>query len=351
MSFLTAFYVGFRMPGLWSINYYIPSYIDGFGRRSLLGTLLYPLGGLRFDYHFIASLQAVVLAALLAVVAVGAIRAGLRGKLVLIAFMFAPTGGYLFMEIGYVEQLLLLMLLAALAIEDSRVGLLIMAAALFVHEVAAFTIIPLYLARFVQRERYGTAVVQGAILVAIFGAIYLMLQTTPDPVIAAFLAKLQASAAYPVRKDYYDVFSNQFTGERAQNYYEWANLPHIVIVLAIASAAAASFVRRIERRRSLVTAACMFVACAAPLMLGFLGWDTERWLFLSTVSSCLAVTLLARAPAIGVGAIAGLLALWTVSGTMHYFDGAVARPVFPLSGPSAFFTHGLPSLIGVIPPL
>jgi hypothetical protein len=351
VSFLTAFYVGFRMPNLWSINYYIPSYLDGFGRRSLLGTLLYPLGTLRFDYHFIASVQAIVLAALLAALAAGAIRAGLRGKLVLIAFMVAPTGGYLFMEIGYVEQLLLLMLLAALAIKDSRMGLLIMAASLFVHEVAAFTIIPLYLARFVQKERYGTAVVQGAILVGVFGAIYLVLQTTPDAVIAAFLAKLQANAGYPVRKDYYDVFSNQFTGERAQNYYERANLPHVVIVLAIASAAAASFVRRIELRRSLVTAACMFVACAAPLMLGFLGWDTERWLFLSTVSSCLAVAWLARAPAIGVVAIAGLLALWTVSGTMHYFDGAVARPVFPLSGPSAFFTHGLPSSFGVVPSL
>jgi hypothetical protein len=296
-------------------------------------------------------LQAVVLAALLAVVAAGAIRAGLRGKLVLMAFMFAPTGGYLFMEIGYVEQLLLLMLLAALAIEDTRVGLLIMAASLFLHEVAAFTIIPLYLARFVQTERYGTAVVQGAILVGVFGAIYLLLQTTPDPVITAFLAKLQASAAYPVRKDYYDVFSNQFTGERAQNYYERANLPHIVIVLGIASAAAACFVRRIELRTSLVAAACIFVACAAPLILGFLGWDTERWFFLSTVSSCLAVAWLARAPAIGVGAITGLLALWTVFGTMHYFDGVVARPVFPLSGPYAFFTHGLRSSIGVIPQL
>ena len=59
-----AFYVGFRVPNLWSVNYYIPSVFDGFWRRSLLGTLLYPFGALRFDYRFLASLQMLALLAL-----------------------------------------------------------------------------------------------------------------------------------------------------------------------------------------------------------------------------------------------------------------------------------------------
>jgi len=44
-----ALYVGFRLPSLWSVNYYIPSIFDGFWRRSLLGTLLYPAGADAFS--------------------------------------------------------------------------------------------------------------------------------------------------------------------------------------------------------------------------------------------------------------------------------------------------------------
>ena len=58
LALLLALYVGLRLPNLWSLNYYIPGAFDGFWRRGLLGTVLYPLGALRFSYWFIAGLQA-----------------------------------------------------------------------------------------------------------------------------------------------------------------------------------------------------------------------------------------------------------------------------------------------------
>src|SRR5262245_7372899 len=122
-----ALYVGFRAPGLWSVNYYIPSAFDGFWRRSLLGSLLYPLGTLRFDYRFVASVQALVLLSLVALLVVHAWRSDLRIKLLAILFLVGPAGGYLFHEVGYVEQLLYLMLVAALALEDKRFGVGLMA--------------------------------------------------------------------------------------------------------------------------------------------------------------------------------------------------------------------------------
>ena len=47
-------------------------------------------------------------------------RSDLRIKLLTILFLVGPTGGYLFHEVGYVEQVLYLMLAAALALADKR---------------------------------------------------------------------------------------------------------------------------------------------------------------------------------------------------------------------------------------
>src|SRR5437763_6149199 len=93
LSLVTALYVGSRLPNLWSVNYYIPSVFDGFWRRSLLGTLLYPLGALRFDYRLLASVQALVLLILVALMIVHALRSDLRIKLLTLLFLVGPMGG------------------------------------------------------------------------------------------------------------------------------------------------------------------------------------------------------------------------------------------------------------------
>ncbi len=60
-----AFCRGFYMPAKWSLNYWQINFFDGFGRRALLGTLLYPFWDLRLHYHFIAAIQITTSAALL----------------------------------------------------------------------------------------------------------------------------------------------------------------------------------------------------------------------------------------------------------------------------------------------
>jgi len=176
LCLVIALYVGFRLPNRWSVNYYIPSVFDGFWRRSLLGTLLYPFGALRFDYHFVAAVQALVLLVLVALLMAHALRSGLRIKLLTMLFLIGPAGGYLFHEVGYVEQLLYLMLLAALAFSDKRLSFVLMALSLFVHEMAAFTVIPIYLASLVVARRTRTAILHGPMLVAVFAVIYLFFQ-------------------------------------------------------------------------------------------------------------------------------------------------------------------------------
>ena len=146
LGLLVAVYVGFRMPNLWSLNYYIPSGFEGIWRRGLIGALLHPVGNLRFDYHFVAALQGAVLLAVVVLLVRHALRSDWRIKTLTILFLLAPTGGYLFHEVGYIEQLLYLVLLGALAFEDRRHTVLVLAVTLFIHEMAALTIIPLYLA-------------------------------------------------------------------------------------------------------------------------------------------------------------------------------------------------------------
>jgi hypothetical protein len=320
-----ALYVGFRLPSLWSVNYYIPSVFDGFWRRSLLGMLLYPLGALRFDYRFLAGLQALVLLALLALLIVHAWRSDLRIKLLTILFLVAPTGGYLFHEVGYVEQVLYLMLAASLALAYKPLGLLLMALALFVHEMAAFTVIPLWLAALVVEGRVRTAVLHGVLLLAVFALIYVFFQTVDSAHIDRLMQAIKDTAGYTPRADYYDVFRHQLTGPAPKNYFAGADWYRLATAFALAAVAAAAF-----RWKGAFTALCVLVACLAPLAMGFLGWDTSRFTFLSLSASFFVLVAFRHAASRAIiGAAAALLLAFALFGHFIYFDDYQPRSLWP----------------------
>ncbi len=341
LCLVLALYVGFRTPNLWSVNYYIPSVFDGFWRRSLLGTLLYPAGALRFDYHFVAALQTLVLLALVALLMAHAFRSDLRIKLLTILFLIGPTGGYLFHEVGYVEQFLYLILLAGLALADKRLSLVLMALSLFVHEMAAFTIIPIYLASLVAEERYRTAIAHGLVLLAVFAGIYLFFQTAAPADIERLMAAIKAHAGYAPRADYYDVFRHQLTGPKPQNYFAVTDWYRLATVIAIAVLTAAAFVRK-----SVVTAVCVLAACLAPLLMGFLAWDTSRFTFLSlSASFFVLITFKDAASAVISSAVSALLLAFALFGYFVYFDDYQPRPLLPYPKLVSFLTNDLPAEI------
>jgi hypothetical protein len=345
LSLVIALYVGFRAPNLWSVNYYIPSIFVGFWRRSLLGTLLYPIGALRFDYHFLATIQALVLLALVALVMAHALRSGLRIKLLTMLFLIGPAGGYLFHEVGYVEQVLYLMLLAALALSDKRQSLVLMALALFVHEMAAFTIIPLYLAALVVGDRYRTAILHGLVLLAVFAVIYLFFQAADPANIERLMQAIKAHVGYTPRADYYDVFRHKLTGPKPQNYFAVTDWYRLATVIAIALLTAAAFVRQ-----SIVAAACVLAACLAPLLMGFLGWDTSRFTFLSLSASLFVLILFKDAASVVVSAaVSALLLGFALFGYFVYFDDYQPRPLLPYPKLVGFLTNDLPAEIRKMP--
>jgi hypothetical protein len=342
LSLVIALYVGFRAPNLWSVNYYIPSVFDGFWRRSLLGTLLYPVGALRFDFHFVAVVQALVLLALVALLMAHALRSRLLIKVLTMLFLIGPAGGYLFHEVGYVEQVLYLMLLAALAFSDKRQSLMLMA--LFAHEMAAFTVIPLYLAWLVVAERYRTALLHGVLLLAVFAVIYLFFQTADPASIERLMQAIKAHVGYTPRADYYDIFRHKLTGPRPQNYFAVTDWYRLVTAMALAVVAGAGFARK-----SALASTCVLVACLAPLAMGLLGWDTSRFTFLSISASFFVLIAFKAASTRLFGFAAALLLAFALCGYFVYFDDYQPRPLLPYPKLVGFLTNDLPAEIRKLP--
>ena len=149
LGILLAAYTGFRMPNLWSVTLLSVSITDGFHRRFLVGTLLRPIAESRnFTYFFYAAVAFAILVALLTVITAAALRSQLLSqRFLVIAWLLLPTGGFLFNEVGYLDQLVYLLLFASLFVLKRSywwVAPVLMTLAVLSHEVSLITAIPIY---------------------------------------------------------------------------------------------------------------------------------------------------------------------------------------------------------------
>lgn len=340
IAYFYAFVTGFRMPNLWSVNYFIPSIFDGFYRRSLLGTLLQPFGDLKFNYYFIVSIQTSIFLLLNYLIIKHSIKHD-RFKWMFAFFILAPTGGYLFHEIGYVDQLLVLILMAAIYVKKPVISNLLLVASLFIHEMALFFTIPLYLAsRIYQGEKAAHIAVTAALCLAFFALIYFFFQTSKTADIVAFVERLENAAKYPVRVDYYTIYLHELTGERQQIYYNKREALNIFILLPLFLLVGAVFSRRATSRGGKLFLACAGAgAAASPLLLGLFGSDTSRWIFLS-VSAATFSMYLAREhlTALDVKIWAFILVVFLLFSELIYFDEYSPRQRIE-NGLPHFFLH------------
>lgn len=323
VAYLYAFVTSFRMPNLWSINYFMPSVFDGFYRRSLPGSVLYVFGDLRFNYYFIASIQIAIFLTL-NYLFVKASFAHHHFKWIFAFFILAPTGGYLFHEIGYVDQLLFLVLIVAIYSNHALAGGILLVASLFIHEMALFFTVPLYLAYQIYSGEKPVRILATALTsLACFAFIYLFLQTARMADVASFIGKLQEAANWSVRKDYYEVFLNEFTGNRQRLYFGERDLVNFLLVSPIFALAAYVFSKKARSAPHAIALACVGAGAAlSPLLLGFFGWDTSRWIFLS-VSSAMFCLYIAREHLTEtcVKIASYTLIVFTLFGVFEYFDG------------------------------
>jgi len=328
LAYALAFTNGFRMPNLWSINYFLPSMFEGFYRRSLLGTLLFPLGELRFNYYTIASIQGAIFISLNIALVYQSLKAQSPSRWLWPLFLLSPAGGYFFHEIGYVDQVLYLLLLLAMSMQSGARASVLMISSLFIHEMALFTTLPVYLAwSLYQGKSVRSLIKVGGLALIVFGVIYFFLQTSSSASIIQFLEQATRLSNYVVRADYYDVFKMSFVGGIYQVPYmprEIINHLLLIPLWGIAGWCFAQQGKNVSEKTQLFTIGSL--ASFSPILLGIFGWDYSRWLFLSMASSALCL-FIARAHLswkILLMLAILLLALPTV-GFLDYFDRFTPR--------------------------
>ena len=283
---------GFYMPSMWSVNYWLPSFFDGFGRRALLGTLLYPFGDWRHHYHFVASIQILTCTALIALILAKLLmwqKNNTRGNFLvnvfLCGFFLSDFGAFFWSTTGYIDYALYLAIFLALLAPNSAARILLSTSTIWMHEAAAFTCLPLYFAiECLYFRRAKTAFATLAASLISFIVIFIFFKT-PDPgVIENYKTGFLAHLNYRPRTDYFEqVFAKDSTTFYfvAASHYKYAMIDYALFSLLLASMLAWLLTRSasFSWQGSILAWACS----VSPLVLGFLAYDTNRWIFLTIV--------------------------------------------------------------------
>lgn len=307
---LCSFFVAVNPPALWSINYYLPSFFDGFHRRALLGTLLSVFGDYRFNYYFIASLQGLVLLSLSYILSQKAVNAVAPVKWVLGVYLISNFGIPFWTLVGTADQILYLLLLYSLRLPN-RQAVALMAFTPLIHEMAVFTVIPLFLAfGLLNGKAIARLCAETAVFFAVFLVVYLFFQSADEADLSAFVGKVNQAIQCNMG-GYYDIYRHSFTGDRMKNYYAdyeqyitqagdgYIAIPNeMYLYIALLVLAIFFFYKVIGSGKGWRGVTAVLAGCLSPLALGFFGWDFFRWIHLASFSAI--ILLLYHAGAVRV---------------------------------------------------
>jgi hypothetical protein len=289
LAYVLVFTNGFRMPNLWSVNYFLPSIFEGFYRRSFFGTLLFQLGEWRFNYYTIASIQISIFIGLNIALVYQSLKAQGPTRWLWPLFLLSPAGGYFFHEIGYVDQILYLILLLAMSMQSGARASVLMISSLFIHEMALFTTLPVYFAWCAYQGKTIRSVIRTVgLTLLVFGLIYFFLQTTSTALLTQFLEQATRLSNYAVRTDYYDVFRLSFVSGIYQLPHTSREIINHLLLIPLWIMTGWCFSQGgsgTPEKRLLFAIGSL--ASFSPILLGIYGCDYRRWLYLSMASSAL----------------------------------------------------------------
>jgi hypothetical protein len=342
---IVAAYTGFRLPNDWTATLDAVSITEGFHRRFLLGSILHPIAvATGYNYWVFATKSYLVLAALLAVATVAMLRARLTSqRLLLIGWLLLPTGGYLFHEVGYYDQVLYLLLFGALwALHRNRpiIASLLMTIGVLVHEITVLTVLPIFAMAALRRMSLRHAILAVLPAAAVAGVVLVAVRPS-TPGSASRLGNALAHANFPYRADALALF-DRTQGQSWQMYKISDVLTYLApfaIVMVVAFALLASTDTGLAGPNgkpagvSLTGAAHIAAACVAigaPLLLAFAGWDQERWGFLLVTNFVIVLWLHLADTGRELGRTQILVLVLAMLIITHipltYFDGYAARP-------------------------
>ena len=284
-----AAFTGLRMPNLWATTLYSISVADGAIRRSVFGTVLLPIFAVFGHSYSVAAVVAfIVLVCVLAVLAYAYLSAELLSqRLVILAWLVLPAGAYLFHEVGYLDQVVYLLLFAAIWLLNRKrwvIASVVMVLAVLTHEMALFTTIPLFaLVAFARLPRRSAALATSAPVVV--AAVVALLPPLTDSRIKDIAAGFKADS-FPFRPDALELFSR--TQSQSWELFSVRDTVDFVapvavivaitvlVIIALRSTAGSS-TSRLSRGREFIT---VIGAATAPILLCLGGWDAGRWAFL-----------------------------------------------------------------------
>lgn len=329
-----AFVRGFRMPGLWSINYYLPSFFDGFYRRGLAGTIIYFLGDCKFNYYSIVIIQFLVLFLLLSWVYYF-FQKNILIMLIISLYLISPMGAYLFHEVGYIDQLIYLILFISIALfqRHKYISVILFASSMLIHELTLFVTLPIYFTYlYMTTNNLEESILCVLPSLVLFLIIYMFLQTVPTETIDLFKNKISDLSNYKVKDSFYEIFKNEFTGSRNKLYYSHSSLNQIFLLFFVSGTISAISYKMGERK---ILSLLIFLVGLSPLLLGIFGWDLDRWYFLSLSSSTIIFVLFVTAYRISFKELASIPATFVlylifysllISNThLEYFNGYEPR--------------------------
>lgn len=283
---ILAGYVGFRLPSLWTVTLYNISVEDGGLRRSLLGTILAPVWAVfNNSYWAFATVAFAILGGLIAVVVVSGWRAQNNSqRLIALTFLLAPTGAYLFHEVGYLDQLLYLVLFISVWAWrrwPALVAIIPVSLSVFVHESAMVTTVPLLLFFAILSEGFSKKLWVFAL--PVFAALVVALQGDwSEGQSQAVISRLSASLPFPFREDAVLLFD---MGVRETWTYV-NQVPGLNLAAPFTVSIAIFWLLQGLRDRGisakpLVLSVCAFLTSVSPFLLIAGGYDIYRWVFLS----------------------------------------------------------------------
>lgn len=281
-----AAYTGLRMPSRWAVTLQAVSLQDGFHRRFLVGTVLHPVAApAGYPYAFFVAFSFVVLGVLVAVLGRLAVRTRKPAqRLLIMVFLLLPTGGYLFHEIGYFDQIVYLGLFAALWLlfrGKVAAASLVTAATATVHEIALLTVLPLFFLAALRELPVRRALAAVAPAVAV-GFVVLAVPASEAGAPTRFERVLMGTG-FPLRSDALDLFGRTQTD--SYQYFDPWDIFVFLWPLAVLVAAGVLVFARVGRRPMRLTGVSL-AAALAPVMLAAGGWDRERWAFLLIANCC-----------------------------------------------------------------
>ncbi|MGV4415272.1 hypothetical protein [Chryseobacterium sp. T1] len=319
IAYVVAFVNGARLPTLWSINYYLPSFFDGIFRRSLAGSILSFLGDYKYHYWTIATIQ-ILLLSFLNYIIVRRIKDQKILRWFFVLFLLAPTGGFMFHIVGYIDYVLYLVLFLSISLKNKWIANSIIILSLFFHEMALLTIIPLYLAyRIYQKEDLKKVIGFGLFSLLTFLIISVFIKVVPAETVASFVAKLQQKGDFNIRYDYYELFGITY-------YKIWYTKEYLFQVLLISPIYIVCYLLQTkniilkDKFSQLIVCSISIFACVAPLLLGLSGYDINRWVFLSILNSMFILSLFPTQIYQYQKILFAVMILYISIGYLHYFD-------------------------------